>query len=191
MTNCREAQEQGKTFHYAWLLSSILLVARELPEDSQFPTVEGDLPEAARYTSLWAMKNKTRIREIKVFWVFVEASIRTWIDRRPHLSPTVYNNLQIPTEFKADMHNQYIRACKDKARTCVKLPFIAMDGAIFDVMASWSPEWHAPDLVELEKITAQQRKKETKLRMAQLAERKHQEQEAATQWKAAKAAATV
>ena len=34
LTNYMESQEQGKTFHYAWLLLSILLVARELSEDS-------------------------------------------------------------------------------------------------------------------------------------------------------------
>lgn len=34
LTNCKEAQEQGKTFHYAWLLLSILLVTRKLLKDS-------------------------------------------------------------------------------------------------------------------------------------------------------------
>jgi len=40
LTNCREAQEEGKTFHYAWFLLSILLVTGELPEDSQFPSLD-------------------------------------------------------------------------------------------------------------------------------------------------------
>ena len=40
LTNSKEAQEQGKTFHYAWLLLSILLVTWELPVDSQFPTLQ-------------------------------------------------------------------------------------------------------------------------------------------------------
>lgn len=31
LENCHESQEQGKTFHYAWLLLSIVLVGRELP----------------------------------------------------------------------------------------------------------------------------------------------------------------
>lgn len=34
LTNCREAQEQGKTSHYTWLLLSILLVIGDLLEDS-------------------------------------------------------------------------------------------------------------------------------------------------------------
>ena len=34
LTNCHEAQKQGKTFHYTWLLLSIMLVVGELPEDS-------------------------------------------------------------------------------------------------------------------------------------------------------------
>lgn len=33
LESCREAQELSKTFHYAWLLLSIVLVAWELPED--------------------------------------------------------------------------------------------------------------------------------------------------------------
>ena len=52
LTNYKEAQEQGKTFHYAWFLLSILLVAGELPKDNQFPTIERNLPEAMMYNSL-------------------------------------------------------------------------------------------------------------------------------------------
>lgn len=50
--------------HYAWLLLSILLVVGELTKDSQFPTIGGDLLEAARYT---ATKDVKRICEMKVF----------------------------------------------------------------------------------------------------------------------------
>ena len=32
LENCCKAQEQGKNFHYAWLLLSIVLVAWELPK---------------------------------------------------------------------------------------------------------------------------------------------------------------
>lgn len=115
LTNCKQAQEQGNTFHYAWLLLSILLIVGDLLVEIQFLTTEGDLPEAARYTSLWAIKYTNRIHEIKVFWVFVEASIRTWINRRPCLSPIVYNILKSMAEFKADMHNLYIWVHKNLA----------------------------------------------------------------------------
>jgi len=57
LANCHEAQEQGKKFHYAWLLLSIVLVAWELLEDSQFPSIALDLPEAAKYASLWVTKD--------------------------------------------------------------------------------------------------------------------------------------
>lgn len=52
LSNYREAQDQGKNFHYAWFLLSILLVVGRLPVDSQFPTIERNLPRAMRYTSL-------------------------------------------------------------------------------------------------------------------------------------------
>lgn len=40
LTNCREVQEEGKSFHYAWLLLSIMLVAIDLSEDHQFPVLD-------------------------------------------------------------------------------------------------------------------------------------------------------
>lgn len=57
LVNCCEAQELSKAFHYVWLLLSILLVEWELPEDNLFPSVELDLLEAAKYTSLWETKD--------------------------------------------------------------------------------------------------------------------------------------
>ena len=91
-------------------------------------------------------------------------------------------------EFKADMHNLYIRAPKGPAQKWVKLLFIATDDAIFVIMESWPSEWRAPDLAAMEKIATQQQKKDTKLHIAQLAERRRQEQEVDTQIKAAEAA---
>ncbi len=128
------------------------MVVWELLEDNEFPTVEGDLLEAVRYASLCATKYATRIHKIKVFWVFIEVSIRTWIIRKPHLSPTVHNSLQSVAKFKEDMHNLYIQACKDHPRTWVKLPFIVTDDAIFVVMESWPPDWRTLDFAEMEKI---------------------------------------
>ena len=49
------------------------------------------------------------------------------------------------------MRKIYIRACKDPTKECVKLPFVATDDAIFTVLEAWPPEWHAPDLVEIER----------------------------------------
>jgi len=54
-------------FHYAWLLLSIVLMARELPEDSQFPIIDRDLPEAAKYASFWDTKDVKRILDSKIF----------------------------------------------------------------------------------------------------------------------------
>lgn len=57
LTNCREVQEEGKTFHYAWLLLSIMLVTTDLPEDNQFPVFDQDWPEATRDASLPAIRD--------------------------------------------------------------------------------------------------------------------------------------
>jgi len=154
LINCREAEEQGKTFDYAWFLLSILLVVGELSEDSQFPHIDRELPEAAKYTSLWASKDAKRIGNIKIFWLLMEVSIWMWINRRLHLSPMMYKILKIFAEFKADIRNIYIRVQKDPMKQWMKLPFIATDNAIFIVLETWPPEWRAPDLAELEKAVA-------------------------------------
>ena len=93
MDNFCEAQEQGKTFHYAWLLLSIVLMVGELPEDGQFPTIDRDLSEAVKYALLGATKDAKRIHDSKILWVFMEMNLRMGINCKPWLSPTVYNSL--------------------------------------------------------------------------------------------------
>ena len=72
---------------------SIVLVAWEFLEESQFPIIMEDLPNAVKYTSLWETRDAQRIREIKIFWVLMEMRIRMGINHKPQLSPIVYNNL--------------------------------------------------------------------------------------------------
>jgi len=90
-----------------------VLVAGELSEDSQFPIIDMDLLEAMKYTSLWATKDARRIRDSKIFWIFMEMNLKMGINHKSWLSPTIYNSLQSFAEFKADMYNIYIRVCKD------------------------------------------------------------------------------
>jgi len=52
LANYGEAQDDSKTFHYSWLLLSIVLVAWELLEDNQFPPIEKDLLAAENFASL-------------------------------------------------------------------------------------------------------------------------------------------
>ena len=80
-------------FHYAWLLLFIVLVAWELPEDSQVPSVTPDLPEATKDASLWATKHAQHIKENKIFWILMEMNIHMAINRKLRLSPTMYANL--------------------------------------------------------------------------------------------------
>lgn len=178
LANCHEADEQGKTFHYAWLLLSIVLVAWELPEDSQFPLIALDLLEAAKYASLWETKYAQCIRESKIFSVLMEMNIRMGINHKPQLLPTVYKSLHSFAELKADFHHDFIRAQKDPMNTWHDLPYLATDNVIFAVLESWPSEWRAPasSMVEMEKSIAQYKKEETKLWMAQLAEKSRREE---------------
>lgn len=135
------------------------------------------------------MKDAKQIHAVKVFWVLMEAIIQMWINRRKRLSPTVYAILQSFAEFKADMHNIHVWAWKDPAKEWTKLPFIAFDDTIFISLETWPPEWCTPDLAGMEKAGAQQREKDAKWHIVQLAEKRHQEQEVATQQKTTDAAA--
>lgn len=132
-----------------------------------------------KYASLWATKDAKWIHDTKILWVLMDASIQMWINRRSRLSPMVHNSLQSFTDFKADMHNIYIRARKYLAKQWMKLPFIATNDMIFIVLETWPPKWRAPDLAELEKAVAQKKKDDAKLRITQLAKRRQNEKAAA------------
>lgn len=68
-----------------------------------------------------------------------------------------------------DLHSIYIRARKDPAKKLRELPFVATDDIIFNVLETWSSEWCALDITEMEKSAMQKKKEEAKLCMAQLA----------------------
>lgn len=80
--NCQEARDESKTFHYTWLLISIILVTRDLPEDNQFPPMDKGLSEAAQFASLWAIKYYAWVTETKVLWVLMEASLCMAINQK-------------------------------------------------------------------------------------------------------------
>jgi len=54
---------------------SIILVAWELPEDSQFPPIVSDLLEVAKFASLRAIEDAERIKDSKIFWLLMEENI--------------------------------------------------------------------------------------------------------------------
>jgi len=97
--NCREAQEESKSFHYACLLLSILLVAWKFLEDNQFPLQAEDLPEATKFASLWTIKDLERIKESKIFWILMEMYLQVAITQRPRLFPTLLKQLTTFVEF--------------------------------------------------------------------------------------------
>lgn len=74
-----------------------------------------------------------------------------------------------------DIHSIYIRARKDLSKQWRKLPFVAIDDVIFNAMETWQLEWHALDIVEIEKSAAQRKKDEAKLHIAQLAEKRRKQ----------------
>lgn len=98
----------------------------------------------------------------------MEMNIKMGINRKPRLSPTIYNSLQSFAEFKENFHHVYIRARKDPMNTWHELLYLATNDFIFSVLESWPPKWHAlaSSVVEAEKSTMLKRKDGTKLWMA-------------------------
>lgn len=52
----------------------------------------------------------------------MEVSMWMWMNKMPHLSPTVYNILLSLADSKVDIHYVYIKARKDPVLTWTKLP---------------------------------------------------------------------
>jgi len=130
-----------------------VLIPGELLEGSHFPSIDRELLEATKYAFLWAKKEMKRIHDSKIFWVLMEMNIHRWLNWKPWLSHTVYNNLQSLTDIKADMHNIFIRVPKDPTKQWMKLPFVAIKDAIFTILEARAPKWHAPNITELERAT--------------------------------------
>jgi len=68
---------------YVCLLMFIVLVTWELLEDNQFPSVEPDLPEVAKYASLWKTKDVQCIKDNKIICILMEMKICMAINRKP------------------------------------------------------------------------------------------------------------
>jgi len=167
LENCRKAQEKSKTFHYMWLLLSIVLVAWELPEESQFPSVMPDLPEAVKYASMWATKDTKRVWDNKIFWNLMEMNIKMAINYKLRILPTVYANLQSYAEFKADFHQISIKAQKDPAQKWYDLSYLATDDAIDAMLDKWPAECRTTTDLAMggSKSATQKKKEEAKLKM--------------------------
>lgn len=73
------------------------------------------------------------------------------------------------------MHNIYIRAQKDSTKQWMKVPFLAIDDAIFNFLEAWLPKWHAPNIAELERSIAHKKENDVTLCIAQLAEKRQKE----------------
>lgn len=168
LANCCKAQDLGKTFHYAWLLLSMVLVTWELPEDSKFPSVTPNLPEAVKYASLWATKDAQCIKDSKIFWILMEMNIHMVINRKLQLSPTVFAKLQECVEFKADFQRVSIRAWKDPEQQWHDLPYLATDDAIDTVLDHWPTKSRTTSnlTVGSSKSSTQRKKEGSKLKMA-------------------------
>lgn len=117
-----------------------MLVAWELPEDSQFPLVAQDLLEVVMFASLWAMKDPQRVKGNKVFWILMEMNIHMAINPKPWLLPTSFDQLAEYVEFKVEFHHGSMHAQKDPKKKWYDLPYLATDDTITVVLDRWPTE---------------------------------------------------
>ena len=87
----------------------------------------------------------------------------------------VYTNMQSYVDINVDFHRISIRAGKDPTKKWYDLSYLATDDVIFNVLETWPSKWHAPDITEIEKLAAQRKKEEAKLRIAKLTEKRRKE----------------
>ena len=113
-------------------------------EDSQCPPHKEDLPDAARFTSLWSTKNPASIKESKIFWILLEMDLHMVINKRPRLSPILFMQLMAYAEFKVNFHSVSIRAWKDPKHTWHKLPYLVSMIDVQEIVGYWPTESHEP-----------------------------------------------
>jgi len=83
--DCREAQEKGTKFHYAWLFILISLVAWREPKETEF--LEGMQKSylEARYVSLWHAVHKKKIMDNNITVYVYTETIHQYSEDTPHI----------------------------------------------------------------------------------------------------------
>lgn len=75
--------------------------------------------------------------------VIMEASIHMAINKKPQLSPIVFEKLLRYVQFKVGFHHVYIHPQKDPKHKWLDLPFLSIDDAIAEVIKRWPTKWHS------------------------------------------------
>lgn len=142
--DCREAKEQGKTFHYVQLLILIALISWKESKDSQFSTVEVDVCEGTRYASIWFVKEHMHIVENKMFFVVMAMDFHMVVNQYPRLSPSLQKQYNHITKFKVDFHRVYVKAMKNPIETWNPLPYLVTKYHLVAVVQDQPEEWMTP-----------------------------------------------
>lgn len=79
-----------------------------------------------------------------MFWVLVEMDLCTVISERPCLSPTLHDQYEPHTNFKANVHNVYVCAMRDLKNLWHKLPYLVGEANVAEVVGKWLGEWLYP-----------------------------------------------
>ena len=74
-------------------------------------------------------------------FIFYAMSISYEIIKTPQLSNELFSQYDGVANFRADMHNVFIKACVDQKKACWKLPYVVTKDDILAVIQQWPAEW--------------------------------------------------
>lgn len=134
----REAQEEGKTFHCAWLLILIALIAWKEPKYCKFLIVDVDVCEEVRYDFLCYTKEPTQAMKIHIFFVLMQIDLHTVVNQYLRLPSSLYKQCCHIVEFKADFHRPYVKVMKDPTKTCHPFPYLVTKDNLLMAVHNWS-----------------------------------------------------
>jgi len=107
--DCREAQEKGTLFHYAWLLILIALEAWRALTSAKFLKVISHECRAVRYINLaWRNNRQQQLITDQIFIGYFEQIVTT-ISDIPRVPIEIIDEYRLQVMFKVDMH--YVSVC--------------------------------------------------------------------------------
>jgi hypothetical protein len=144
LIDCKEAQDKGMEFHYAWLLILIALVAWREPEDTQFLGAMKKPCLAARYVNLWHTVHKERQLDNNIMFYVYKEVIQMSIQNTPCILPQVVEAYKGIACFKDGRHHMYIQAKKDPEQQWLSCRYKLTEVDVGQIIEDWEDEWKTP-----------------------------------------------
>jgi hypothetical protein len=143
LDDCKDAQDLGTKFHYAWLIILIALVGWGEPKYNGFYPRPGKC-RTTKYTTLRHTSDaKQRKENSSIFSMYFdemkENIANTW-----RIPPEVVEEHQGVENFKASRHNMWIKAKRDPKKNWLQMRYCVTTEEVQWAMKDWPEEWKVP-----------------------------------------------